>query len=123
MSQEDFKKEIRQILMLISSIRSKDNERYEEHVKFSNEIIDFIKKIQEDMNKNWDKMHSNVSALKKSIDDSLDALLTGINPEGIQETSKSLKEIMNTMSRSMQSMNLENVMRELRVMAGGDINI
>jgi len=123
MSQADLKKEIRQILMLISSIRSKDNERYEEHVNYSNELIDFIKKIQDDMNKNWEKIHSSLANLRKSIDDSLDALLTGINPEGIQETSKSLKEIMDTMSKSMQSMNLENVMRELRAMSGGEISV
>ena len=116
------KKEIRQLLMIISSIRSKDNERYEEHVKFSNEVIEFIKKMQNDMNSNWSKIHDSMSALKKSVDGSLDSLLTGINPEGIQETSKNLKSIMNTMNKSMQAMNLENVMRELRVMTGVEID-
>ena len=90
-------------------------------MNFSNEVIGFIKKIQEDMNENWEKVHKSLANLNKTIEDSLDSLLTGINPEGIKETSKSLKDIMDTMGKSMQSMNLENIMRELRVMAGGEI--
>ena len=123
MSTDDFKKELRQLLMLISSIRSQDNERYEEHVNFSNEVIGFIKKIQENLNTNWDKIHKSLAFLNNSIEESLDSLLTGINPEGIKETSNTLKEIMNTMSKSMQSMNLENVMRELRGLSGGGVVI
>ena len=66
MSEDEIKKEIRQILMLISSIRSTDNERYEEHVNFSNEVIGFIKKIQENMNENWDRIHKSLSQLNKT---------------------------------------------------------
>jgi hypothetical protein len=123
MSEDEIKKEIRQMLMLISSIRSTDNERYEEHVNFSNEVIGFIKKIQENMNENWDRIHKSLSQLNKTIEDSLDSLLTGINPEGIRETSQSLKEIMDTMGKSIQSMNLENVMRQLQGLTGQGITI
>ncbi len=123
MSEQDIKKEMRQLLMLVSSIRAQDNERYESHVKFSNEVVEFIKKIQENMNENWGKIHTSLDQLNHSIEESLDSLLTGINPEGIKETSQSLKEIMDTMGRSMQSMNLENVMRELRVLTGTGVTI
>jgi hypothetical protein len=115
---EEIKKEMRQLLMLVSSIRAQDNERYESHVQFSNEVVEFIKKIQLNMNENWGKIHTSLDQLNQTIEESLDSLLTGINPEGIKETSQSLKEIMDTMGRSMQSMNLENVMRELRVLSG-----
>jgi hypothetical protein len=120
---DDLKKEIRQVLMLISSIRSMDNERYEEHVNFTGEVIGFIKKIEEKMNQNWEQIHESLGDLNKNISDSLDSLLTGINPEGIKETSQSLKEIMNTMQKSIQSMNLENVMQELRGISGSGIKI
>lgn len=120
---EDLKNEVRQLMMLISSIRAQDNERYEEHVKFTNEVVGFIKKIQENMNQNWAKINLSLGALNKTIEDSLDALLTGINPEGLKETSKSLKEIIDTMGKSIQSMNLENVMRELRMLTGTGVKI
>ncbi|MHA1719492.1 MAG: hypothetical protein ACTSWX_12350 [Promethearchaeota archaeon] len=118
MSQEDLKAEIRQLVMLMSSIRAKDDARYEEHVNFNKEIIDFIKKIEENMNSNWVKIQKSLESLNLKIEDSLDSLLTGINPEGIKETSKSLKDIMITMEKSITSMNLENVMRELRGIKG-----
>ena len=35
MSQEDLKSEIRQLVMLMSSIRAKDDSRYEERVNFN----------------------------------------------------------------------------------------
>jgi predicted transcriptional regulator len=76
-----------------------------------------------DMNQNWDKINKSLGALNKTIEDSLDALLTGINPEGLKETSKSLKEIIDTMGKSIQSMNLENVMRELRMLTGSGVKI
>ena len=123
MSTEDLKKEMRQILMLISAIRSQDNERYEAHINFSNEIVEYIKKIQEEMNTNWEKVHKSLEKLNTTIEESLDSLLTGINPEGIKETSKSLQQIMDTMGKSIQSMNLENIMRELRGLTGQGITI
>ena len=115
---EDQNADIRKLMMLISDLRAKDNERYEEHVKFMNEVVTFIKKIADQFNENWKKIQASLNKLNKSIDDSLDTLLTGINPEGIRETSASLKEIMDTMGKSMQGMNLENVMRELRAITG-----
>ncbi|MHA1729737.1 MAG: hypothetical protein ACTSWY_13560 [Promethearchaeota archaeon] len=110
--------EIRKLMMLISNLRSKDNERYEEHVSFMNEVISFMKKISDNMNENWKKISSSLSKLNTTIEDSLNLLLTGINPDSLKETSTSLKEIMETMEKSMQSINLENVMRELQLLTG-----
>lgn len=118
MSEENTTAEIRKLMMLISDLRSKDNERYEEHVKFMNEVVVFIKNISDAMNENWKKIQSSLTKLNTTIDESLDSLLIGVNPEGIKETSASLKEIMETMGKSMQSINLENVMRELRMITG-----
>ena len=115
---EDSSAEVRKLMMLISDLRAKDNERYEEHVKFMNEVVSFIKKISDNMNENWKSINVSLKKLNTTIETSLDTLLTGINPEGIKETSTSLKEIMDTMGKSMQSMNLENVMRELRALTG-----
>ena len=120
---DDIKGEIRQLMMLVSAIRTQDKERYEEHVNFTNEVVNFIKKIQENMNANWDKINHSLTALNNTVEESLDALLTGINPEGLKETSQSLKEIMDTMGKSIQSLNLENVMRELRMLSGEGIKL
>ena len=121
MSNEDLKSEIRQLVMLMSSIRAKDDSRYEEHVNFNKEIIEFIKKIEQNMNENWVTIQKRLESLNIKIEESLDSLLTGINPDGIRETSKSLKDIMVTMEKSITSMNLENVMRELRGISGSGI--
>lgn len=121
MSNEDLKSEIRQLVMLMSSIRAKDDSRYEEHVNFNKEIIEFIKKIEGNMNENWVRIQKSLESLNIKIEESLDSLLTGINPDGIRETSKSLKDIMVTMEKSITSMNLENVMRELRGISGSGI--
>ena len=119
---EDVKKEIKQLMVLISSLRSLDNERYEEHVSFSNEVVAFINKIAENMDKNWEKIHQSLTKLNDTVEKNLDAMLTGVSPEGIRETSASLKEIMNTMGKSLQSMNLENVMQELRLISEGNVS-
>lgn len=116
------KKEIKQLMVLISSLRSLDNERYEEHVSFSNEVVAFINKIAENMDKNWEKIHQSLTKLNDTVEKNLDAMLTGVSPEGIRETSASLKEIMNTMGKSLQSMNLENVMQELRLISEGNVS-
>lgn len=110
--------EVRKLMMLISDLRSKDTERYEQHVAFMNEVVTFIKKISDNMNDNWKKINASLQKLNQTIETSLDTLLTGINPEGIRETSNSLKDIMNTMGKSMTSMNLENVMREIQALTG-----
>jgi hypothetical protein len=123
MPSEDIKTDLRQLMMLISDIRSKDNERYEEHIKFSNEVIAFIKNIQENMNTNWAKIQKTLEDLNSSVEKSLDNLLTGISPEGLRETSTALKEIIDTMGRSMQALNLENVMNELRSIASTGLPI
>lgn len=120
---EDLKPQIRKLIMLISDIRAQDTERYNNHINFMNEVALQIKQIADNMNESWQKIHASLDALNDTIKDSLDTLLTGINPEGIRETSFTLKEIMNTMNKSIQSMNLETVVRELRGMMGGGIRI
>lgn len=112
--QEESKDQIRKLIMIISDLRAKDSERYESHVAFMNETVKMIKAIANQMNEHWEKVQVSLTELNETIGSSLDALLTGINPKGLQETSKSLKEIMDTMNKSVQSMNLENVMRELK---------
>jgi len=112
---EESKEHFKKLMMIISDLRAKDSERYESHVAFMNETVKMIKAIANQMNEHWEKVQESLTELNKTIGSSLDALLTGINPKGLRETSKSLKEIMDTMNKSVQSMNLENVMRELKV--------
>ncbi len=119
MSEE--KDAIRKLIMLISDLRAKDEERYEAHVNFMNETIKMISAIESQMNKHWSTVLDSLKELNVNINDNLDSLLTGINPKGLRETSKSLKEIMDTMNKSVQSMNLEKVLSELKVLKGSTI--
>lgn len=114
MSSEEEKDALRQLIMLISDLRAKDEERYEAHVNFMNETIKMISAIENQMNKHWSTVLDSLGELNENINDNLDSLLTGINPKGLRETSKSLQEIMETMNRSVQSMNLEKVLSELK---------
>jgi hypothetical protein len=107
---------IRKLIMLISDLRAKDEERYEAHVNFMNETIKMISAIESQMNKHWSTVLDSLKELNDDINDNLDSLLTGINPKGLRETSKSLQEIMDTMNKSVQSMNLEKVLSELKVL-------
>ncbi|MBY8980221.1 MAG: hypothetical protein KGD72_07505 [Candidatus Lokiarchaeota archaeon] len=116
MSEE--KDAIRKLIMLISDLRAKDEERYEAHVNFMNETIKMITAIESQMNKHWSTVLDSLKELNVNINDNLDSLLTGINPKGLRETSKSLQEIMDTMNKSVQSMNLEKVLSELKVLKG-----
>ena len=109
---------IRKLIMLISDLRAKDEERYEAHVNFMNETIKMISAIESQMNKHWSTVLDSLKELNENINDNLDSLLTGINPKGLRETSKSLQEIMDTMNKSVQSMNLEKVLSELKVLKG-----
>ena len=104
--------------MLISDLRAKDEERYEAHVNFMNETIKMITAIESQMNKHWSTVLDSLKELNENINTNLDSLLTGINPKGLRETSKSLQEIMDTMNKSVQSMNLEKVLSELKVLKG-----
>jgi len=116
------KESLRKLIMLISDLRAKDEERYESHVNFMNETIKMIRVIESQMNKHWSTVMDSLKRLSDNINENLDSLLTGINPKGLRETSQSLKEIMNTMNKSVQSMNLEKVLSELKVLkAGGPI--
>ncbi len=119
MSEE--KEALRKLIMLISDLRAKDEERYEAHVNFMNETIKMISAIESQMNKHWSTVLDSLKELNDSISANLDSLLTGINPKGLRETSKSLKEIMDTMNKSVQSMNLEKVLSELKVLKAGGI--
>ena len=109
------KEELRKLIMLISDLRAKDEERYEAHVNFMNETIKMIRAIENQMNKHWQAVLDSLKDLNEDINTSLDSLLTGINPKGLKETSQSLKEIMNTMNKSVQSMNLEKVLSEFQI--------
>lgn len=119
MSEE--KEALRKLIMLISDLRAKDEERYEAHVNFMNETIKMISAIESQMNKHWNTVLESLKDLNESISANLDSLLTGINPKGLRETSKSLKEIMDTMNKSVQSMNLEKVLSELKVLKAGGV--
>ena len=119
MSEE--KEALRKLIMLISDLRAKDEERYEAHVNFMNETIKMISAIESQMNKHWSTVLESLKELNDNISANLDTLLTGINPKGLRETSKSLKEIMDTMNKSVQSMNLEKVLSELKVLKAGGV--
>ena len=114
MSEE--KEALKKLIMLISDLRAKDEERYEAHVSFMNETIKMIGAIESQMNKHWSTVLESLKELNENINNNLDSLLTGINPKGLRETSKSLQEIMDTMNKSVQSMNLEKVLSELKVL-------
>lgn len=118
----DEQKQIKQLIMLISDLRARDQEKYESHIKFMNEVVNYIKDISKNLNQTWTQVHEKLENLNHTISTSLETLLQGIKPEDIRETSKSLENIMGTMNRSIQSMNLENVMRELRVLSNTDIS-
>jgi hypothetical protein len=115
-------KQIKQLIMLISDLRARDQEKYESHIKFMNEVVNYIKDISKNMNQAWSSIHDKLGDLNRTISSSLETLLQGIKPEDIRETSKSLENILGTMNRSVQSMNLENVMRELRVLTNANVN-
>jgi len=119
MSEE--KDALRKLIMLISDLRAKDEERYEAHVNFMNETIKMIRAIESQMNKHWSTVLDSLKELNEDINTNLDSLLTGINPQGLRETSKSLGEIMETMNKSVQSMNLEKVLSELKQLKAGGI--
>ncbi len=117
MSEE--KEALRKLIMLISELRAKDEERYEAHVNFMNETIKMISAIESQMNKHWATVLESLKELNENISTNLDSLLTGINPVGLKETSQSLNEIMETMNKSIQSMNLEKVISELNYLKSG----
>ena len=117
----DEKGELRKLIMLISELRAKDEERYEAHVNFMNETIKMISAIESQMNKHWATVLESLKDLNVNITSNLETLLTGINPIGLRETSKSLNEIMDTMNKSIQSMNLEKIISELKFMKAGGV--
>ena len=122
-SDDELKKEMRQLIMLVSSIRSQDQDHWESHTEFTNEVIDYIRKIEKNMNENWGRITNSLNTLRHTVEDSLDSLLTGIKPDSIKETSKALQEIQNTMGKSIQAINLENIMRELQMLSGGELTL
>jgi len=117
------KEELRKLIMLISDLRAKDEERYEAHVNFMNETIKMIRAIENQMNKHWQAVLDSLKELNEDITTNLDSLLTGINPKGLKETSQSLKEIMETMNKSVQSMNLEKVLSEFQGLQSGSYTV
>jgi len=121
MSQE--KEDLRKLIMLISELRAKDEERYSSHVKFMNEVIQMVKAIESQINKHWESVLGSLEDLKSEMDEKMDSLLTGINPEGLRETSKSLQTIMDTMNKSIQSLNLEKILNETMQLSQGKIPV
>ena len=115
------KEGLRKLIMLISELRAKDEERYEAHVDFMNQTIKMISAIESQMNKHWKTVLESLTELNVNINANLDSLLTGINPKGLRETSISLREIMDTMNKSVQSMNLEKVLSELKLLKGVNV--
>ncbi len=113
------KESLRKLIMLISDLRAKDEERYESHVNFMNETIKMIRAIESQMNKHWSSVIDSLKNLTQNITENLDSLLTGINPKGLRETSESLKEIMSTMNKSISALNLEKIVNELKFMRSG----
>ena len=51
---ESEKEALRKLVMIISDLRAKDEERYEAHVNFMNETIKMITAIESQMNKHWE---------------------------------------------------------------------
>ncbi len=119
---EQEKESLRKLILLISELRAKDEERYEAHVNFMNETIKMISAIESQMNKHWNTVLDSLKELNENISTNLDSLLTGINPKGLKETSQSLQEIMDTMNRSVQSMNLEKILSELKILKGAPLS-
>ncbi len=120
---EDMKKEMRQLIMLISSIRSQDQDHWESHIAYSQQVIDFMQEIKADIEKNWDKVNVALEGLDNTIQDAMESILTGINPQAVKETSVYLKEIQDSMQKSMMSMNLEAIMQDLNALASGGVTI
>jgi len=118
---ETEKESLRKLIMLISDLRAKDEERYESHVNFMNETIKMIRAIESQMNKHWETVIESLKGLSENIKDNLDSLLTGINPKGLRETSQSLAEIMNTMNKSVTALNLEKVLSEIKSLQAGGV--
>jgi len=116
------KEDLRKLIMLISELRAKDEERYGAHVQFMNEVIKMIRAIESQINKHLSTVMDTLNDLNEDIKQKLDTLLTGINPKGLKETSSSLKEIMETMNKSVQSMNLEKILSEIKYMQGQQIS-
>ena len=73
MSEE--KEAIRKLIMLISDLRAKDEERYEAHVNFMNETIKMISAIESQMNKHWSTVLDSLKELNDNINTNLDSYI------------------------------------------------
>lgn len=111
--------EIRDLTMMISDLRAKDQEKFEVHIKLMNNVVDYIREFANSMKSKWADIQEELDGLNNTITQSLESLLASINPDGIRETTKSLDNIMNLMQKSMQGMNLDSVMQQIRFMTGG----
>ena len=111
--------EIRELVMMISDLRAKDQEKFEVHIKLMNEVVDSIRDFANSMKTKWGDIQNELDHLKNTITSSLESLLASINPDGIRETTKSLDNIMDSMQKSMQGMNLDSVMGQIRFLTGG----
>jgi hypothetical protein len=113
---ETEKEALRILIMTISDLRAKDQERYKAQIIFMNETIKTIKAIESQINKHWQTLLDSLKEVSKDINANFDSLLTGINPKGLRDITDSLKKIMDTMNKSIRKMNLESVLSELKAL-------
>ncbi|MHA1804430.1 MAG: hypothetical protein ACTSU4_07830, partial [Promethearchaeota archaeon] len=66
------KESLRKLIMLISELRAKDEERYEAHVQFMNETIKMISAIESQLNKHWNTVLESLRELNENISTNLD---------------------------------------------------
>ena len=111
--------ELRELIMTISDLRAKDQEKFEVHIKLMNEVVESIREFADSMKTKWKDIQVELDSLKNTITSSLESLLASINPDGIRETTKSLEHIMNSMQKSIQGMNLDSIMQQIRLLTGG----
>jgi len=111
--------DMRELIMLISDLRAKDTEKFEAHVRLMNEVVDAIREIASNVQTQSKNIEKGLNALKSTITQSLDSLMFTLNPAGIRETTKTLDKIMTSVNRSIQGMNLDVAMNQIRFLTGG----
>ncbi|MHA1843712.1 MAG: hypothetical protein ACTSWE_05535, partial [Promethearchaeota archaeon] len=66
------KESLRKLIMLISELRAKDEERYQAHCQFMNETIKMISAIESQLNKHWNTVLESLRELNENISTNLD---------------------------------------------------
>ncbi|HMF30329.1 MAG TPA: hypothetical protein VKK79_02875 [Candidatus Lokiarchaeia archaeon] len=115
MASEDMK----ELIYLISDLRQKDTEKFESHIKLMNEVVDSIREIANNVKARTNDISEAMTNLQNTINESLNSLLASINPSGIKDTTKVLDRIMTSMNKSIQGMNIDQAMNQIRFITGG----